>query len=181
MARSLRPGRLEANGPMGHGTCELTPLSPPMTYLNARARERDLPTGEHGHDNSSEHIRGAEWPHHFPDQRRGTNARTGEQFTVPPGAWHRWWNAGQGEVRTRVRFEPALRFEEAILVLWGLCVDGHTNAKGGALAPARRCWPPVTETKCVCATHPRSRSESCCPRWPSWLGCSARSGRSSAT
>jgi hypothetical protein len=33
-------------------------------------------------------------------------------------------------VRARVRVEPALRFEEAILVFWGLCADGHANAKG---------------------------------------------------
>ena len=39
--------------------------------------------------------------------------------------------------------EPALRFEEAILVLWGLCADGHTDAQGrpspllGALVATR--------------------------------------------
>ena len=39
-------------------------------------------------------------------------------------------DAGQDEVRVRVRIEPAMRFEEAILVVWGLCADGHTNAEG---------------------------------------------------
>ena len=39
--------------------------------------------------------------------------------------------------------EPALRFDEAIAVFWGLCADGHTNADGrpspllGALTATR--------------------------------------------
>ena len=33
-------------------------------------------------------------------------------------------------MQARVRIEPAMRFEEAILVLWGFCADGHTNAEG---------------------------------------------------
>jgi hypothetical protein len=55
---------------------------------------------------------------------------SGEQVTIPRGAMHRWWNSGEGQVLARVRLEPALRFQEAILVLWGLCADGHANAKG---------------------------------------------------
>jgi hypothetical protein len=39
-------------------------------------------------------------------------------------------DAGQDEVRVRVRIEPAMRFEEAILVFRGLCADRHTNAEG---------------------------------------------------
>ena len=51
-------------------------------------------------------------------------------MTVEPGTWHRWWNPGEEEVVARVRVEPALRFEDAILVAWGLCADGHTDAAG---------------------------------------------------
>src|SRR5262249_42709606 len=74
------------------------------------------------------------------------NERTlseGDEATVEPGTWHRWWNSGEGEVRTRTRVEPALRFEEAIMAFWGLCADGHTNAEGrpspllGALVATR--------------------------------------------
>jgi hypothetical protein len=57
-------------------------------------------------------------------------AGPGDELTVQPGSWHRWWNSGQGEVRIRSRVEPALRFADAILVFWGLCADGHTNAEG---------------------------------------------------
>jgi hypothetical protein len=61
---------------------------------------------------------------------------------VQPGSWHRWWNPGRSEVRIRTRIEPALRFEEMIAILWGLCADGRTNAKGvpsplGALLATR--------------------------------------------
>jgi hypothetical protein len=67
--------------------------------------------------------------------------RAGEQLTVVPGTWHRWWNAGQDEVQVRVRIEPAMRFEEAILVVWGLCADGHTNVEGRHTNVERRPSP----------------------------------------
>jgi mannose-6-phosphate isomerase-like protein (cupin superfamily) len=89
-----------------------------------------VPGGEHVHHICAEHF----------DVQRGSigfmidgEQRTfgrGEQLTVQPSSWHRWWNAGKGEVRIRTRVEPALRFEEAIAVIWGLCADGHTNAAG---------------------------------------------------
>jgi quercetin dioxygenase-like cupin family protein len=89
-----------------------------------------VPGGEHVHDHFAEHVElhagrvailidGAE---------RVVNA--GDQVTVAPGTWHRWWNASDDEVRARVRIEPAMRFQEAILVLWGLCADEHTDAEG---------------------------------------------------
>ena len=74
---------------------------------------------------------------------RSRTLAAGEQVTVAPGTWHRWWNAGEGEVRILARVEPAMHFEEAILVGWGLCTDGHTNAAGrpspllGALVATR--------------------------------------------
>ncbi len=36
----------------------------------------------------------------------------------------------RAEVRIRSRVAPALRFEEVIVILWGLCADGHTSAGG---------------------------------------------------
>jgi mannose-6-phosphate isomerase-like protein (cupin superfamily) len=89
-----------------------------------------VPAGEHVHDNCSEHFEVLEGRITFVVNGEEQTLGPGEQFTIPPGAAHRWWNAGEGEVRTRVRIEPALRFEEMILVIWGLCADGHTNAKG---------------------------------------------------
>jgi quercetin dioxygenase-like cupin family protein len=89
-----------------------------------------VPGGEHVHDHCAEHI----------ELQAGRVALlidgamraliAGERLTIAPGTWHRWWNASDGEVQARVRIEPAMRFQEAILVLWGLCADGHTNAEG---------------------------------------------------
>ena len=89
-----------------------------------------VPGGEHVHDHCVEHF----------EVRSGTIAflldgeerlvEAGESVTVPRGTWHRWWNPGDDEVVTRVRVEPALRFQEAMLCFWALCADGHTNAEG---------------------------------------------------
>lgn len=102
-----------------------------------------VPGGEHVHDHCAEHfeVRSGRITFILDGEKRTLAA--GEQVTVVPGTWHRWWNAGEDEVQIRVRVEPAMRFEEAILVVWGLCADGHTNSDGrpspllGALVATR--------------------------------------------
>jgi quercetin dioxygenase-like cupin family protein len=89
-----------------------------------------VPGGEHTHDNSLEHFDVQEGRIAFLVDGEVRTLGPEDQFTVTRGTWHRWWNAGEGEVRARVRVEPALRFQEAILVIWGLCADGHTNGEG---------------------------------------------------
>jgi mannose-6-phosphate isomerase-like protein (cupin superfamily) len=89
-----------------------------------------VPGGEHVHDICAEHFDVQEGRITFLLDGREQTVGAGEQLTVQPGSSHRWWNAGEGEVRIRTRIEPALRFEEAILVFWGLCADGHANAEG---------------------------------------------------
>jgi mannose-6-phosphate isomerase-like protein (cupin superfamily) len=89
-----------------------------------------VPGGEHVHDHCAEHfeVRSGRIAFLVDGEERALGE--GDQMTVAPGTWHRWWNAGDGEVLIRTRVEPAMRFEEAILVIWGLCADGHTNAEG---------------------------------------------------
>jgi mannose-6-phosphate isomerase-like protein (cupin superfamily) len=89
-----------------------------------------VPGGEHVHDICAEHFAIQEGRIGFVIDGEERTLGPGEQLTVDPGSWHRWWNAGEGEVRIRTRVEPALRFDEAILVFWGLCAEGHTNAAG---------------------------------------------------
>jgi mannose-6-phosphate isomerase-like protein (cupin superfamily) len=89
-----------------------------------------VPGGEHVHDHLAEHVEVRAGRIGFVIDGEQHTLAAGDERTVVPGAWHRWWNAGQDELRVRVRIEPALRFEEAILVVWGLCADGHTNAEG---------------------------------------------------
>lgn len=89
-----------------------------------------VPGGEHVHDRCAEHFEVRTGQITFVVDGDERTLSAGEQATVAPGRWHRWWNSGEGEVQVRVRVEPALRFEEAILAFWGLCADGHTNAEG---------------------------------------------------
>lgn len=89
-----------------------------------------VPGGEHIHDACSEHFEVRQGRITFVLDGDERTLTAGDEATVEPGTWHRWWNAGEGEVQARVRIEPALRFEEAILAFWGLCADGHTNAEG---------------------------------------------------
>jgi quercetin dioxygenase-like cupin family protein len=102
-----------------------------------------VPGGEHVHDHLAEHVEVRAGRITFALDGEERTLAVGEQLTVAPGRWHRWWNAGQDEVQIRARVEPALRFEEAIGVIWGLCADGHTNAEGrpsplfGALVATR--------------------------------------------
>lgn len=89
-----------------------------------------VPGGEHVHDHFAEHfeVRAGQITFVLNGEERSLAA--GEQVTIVPGTWHRWSNAGAHGAQARVRIEPAMRFEEAILVAWGLCTDGHTNAEG---------------------------------------------------
>src|SRR5512132_3214266 len=89
-----------------------------------------VPGGEHVHDHCAEHVEIRTGRIMFVLDGEERTLAAGEQVTVVPGTWHRWWNAGEGEVQARVRIEPAMRFQEMILVLWGLCADGHTNTEG---------------------------------------------------
>jgi mannose-6-phosphate isomerase-like protein (cupin superfamily) len=89
-----------------------------------------VPGGEHVHDVCTEHFEVQAGRFAVLVDGVERTIGPGEQFTVPRGAWHRWWNAGRSEVRIRTTIEPALRFEEMIAVFWGLCADGHTDAKG---------------------------------------------------
>jgi mannose-6-phosphate isomerase-like protein (cupin superfamily) len=89
-----------------------------------------VPGGEHVHDHCSEHFEVKAGQITFVVDGEERTLRAGEEATVPPGSWHHWWNSGQEEVVIRTRVEPALELGEAILVIWGLCADGHTNAEG---------------------------------------------------
>jgi quercetin dioxygenase-like cupin family protein len=57
-------------------------------------------------------------------------ARPGEVLTVEPGTRHRFWNAGDDEVRFLCEVRPALEFESLIETMFTLAAGGKTNRKG---------------------------------------------------
>jgi mannose-6-phosphate isomerase-like protein (cupin superfamily) len=89
-----------------------------------------VPGGEHVHDHCAEHFELQQGSIAFVLDGEERTLGPGDRLTVEPGTWHWWWNTGEGEVKARVRIQPALRFEQAILTIWGLCADGQTNAEG---------------------------------------------------
>src|SRR5215218_1591674 len=57
-------------------------------------------------------------------------AGPGEILTVEPGTPHRFWNAGDDEVRFLCEVRPALEFESLIETMFTLAAGGKTNRKG---------------------------------------------------
>jgi quercetin dioxygenase-like cupin family protein len=57
-------------------------------------------------------------------------AGRGETLTVPAGTPHRFWNAGDDEVRFRCEVRPALQFERLLETMFALAAEGKTNKKG---------------------------------------------------
>src|SRR4029079_9887680 len=54
----------------------------------------------------------------------------GEVAVVEPGTPHRFWNAGDDEVRFVCEVRPALQFESLLETMFALAADGKTNKKG---------------------------------------------------
>jgi mannose-6-phosphate isomerase-like protein (cupin superfamily) len=57
-------------------------------------------------------------------------AGPGETVTIPARTPHRFWNAGEDEVRFRCEVRPALQFEQLLETMFALAADGKTNEKG---------------------------------------------------
>ena len=54
----------------------------------------------------------------------------GEVAVVEAGTAHRFWNAGDGDVRFVCEVRPALEFESLLETMFALAADGKTNRKG---------------------------------------------------
>jgi mannose-6-phosphate isomerase-like protein (cupin superfamily) len=57
-------------------------------------------------------------------------AEPGDVVTVEPGTPHRFWNAGETELRFTCEVRPALEFESLIETMFTLAAEGKTNRKG---------------------------------------------------
>jgi quercetin dioxygenase-like cupin family protein len=54
----------------------------------------------------------------------------GEVATVEAGTAHRFWNAGEEQVRFVCEVRPALQFESLLETMFALAADGKTSRKG---------------------------------------------------
>jgi quercetin dioxygenase-like cupin family protein len=54
----------------------------------------------------------------------------GQRVHAPRGSLHDYWNAGDDEAHLLIEISPGTRFEEMAVNLFGLAMDGKTNAKG---------------------------------------------------
>jgi quercetin dioxygenase-like cupin family protein len=57
-------------------------------------------------------------------------AGPGDAATVQPGMPHRFWNAGDDDVRFLCEVRPALEFESLIETMFTLAAEGKTNRRG---------------------------------------------------
>ncbi|MCB0165325.1 MAG: cupin domain-containing protein [Anaerolineae bacterium] len=88
-------------------------------------------SGEHVHPTIIERFTVQRGQVGFRIDGRETLAELGQPVTVPAGVTHDWWNAGSEEAHVLIEiYDPANRFGEMIIDLFGLAQDGKTNAKG---------------------------------------------------
>jgi quercetin dioxygenase-like cupin family protein len=62
--------------------------------------------------------------------RKEVNLLTGDVSLVPAGTPHRFWNAGESELRFVCEIRPALHFESLLETMFSLAADGQTGRKG---------------------------------------------------
>jgi mannose-6-phosphate isomerase-like protein (cupin superfamily) len=62
--------------------------------------------------------------------RRKLEAGPNDIVVIEPGTPHKFWNAGDEELRFVTVIKPALQFERLLETMFGLAVDGKTNRKG---------------------------------------------------
>jgi quercetin dioxygenase-like cupin family protein len=84
----------------------------------------------HVHPFQSERFAVAEGTLGLKVGRRKLTLEPGEVAFVDPGTSHRFWNAGDDEVRFVCEVRPALQFESLVETMFALAADGKTNRKG---------------------------------------------------
>jgi quercetin dioxygenase-like cupin family protein len=127
---------------------EQNPLVHPVTGERIVFRQRSRDTGgvflemslmlgpsgfvaaEHVHPNQEERFEISGAPAMFRVAGEERLYQPGEIAVVPPGTPHVWWNPGDQEVTTLIRFSPALDTETFFETFFGLARDGKVGKKG---------------------------------------------------
>jgi quercetin dioxygenase-like cupin family protein len=84
----------------------------------------------HVHPSQSERFAVVEGTLGLKVRRKKLTLEQGDVLTVEPGTPHRFWNAGENEVRFVCEVRPALQFESLLETMFTLATDGKTNRKG---------------------------------------------------
>ena len=84
----------------------------------------------HVHPAQSERFEILEGTAGFKLGRKKITANAGQVVIVESGTPHKFWNAGESDLRFVTEVRPALQFESLIETMYGLAADGKTNRKG---------------------------------------------------
>jgi quercetin dioxygenase-like cupin family protein len=84
----------------------------------------------HVHPSQSERFAVAAGTLRLKVGRNEMTLRHGEFATVEAGTAHRFWNAGEDQVRFVCEVRPALQFESLLETMFALAADGKTSRKG---------------------------------------------------
>jgi quercetin dioxygenase-like cupin family protein len=84
----------------------------------------------HVHPHSEEHFQVLKGNLRAKVDGRTMSLSEGDTFTVAAGVPHTWWNEGDLEAHVRVTLRPEAGMESFLETIYGLAMDGKTNAKG---------------------------------------------------
>jgi len=84
----------------------------------------------HVHPHQTEHFEVTSGTLGMRRGREKLELHAGEDAVVEPRTPHKFWNAGDDDVRFRCTVTPALDFERLIATMYTLAADGKTNKKG---------------------------------------------------
>jgi quercetin dioxygenase-like cupin family protein len=88
-----------------------------------------VPGGEHVHDHCYEHVELQAGRVAFLIDGRMRTVIAGEQVTIAPGTWHRWWNASDDDVHARACVSSRRCGSKRRSSFCG-AADGHTDTEG---------------------------------------------------
>ncbi len=86
--------------------------------------------GAHVHPSQEERFEVISGTMKFRLGRKKVIAQAGDVVTVPPGAVHKFANAGDEPAHVRVEVRPALKMEQLFETTVALAHEGRTNQKG---------------------------------------------------
>ena len=101
-----------------------------LAIIEAVVRPGGFVAAAHTHPFQSERFQVVSGRMGFRRGRERLEAGAGDLVVVEPGTPHKFWNAGDTELRFVCAVRPALQFEQLLETMYALAADGKTNRKG---------------------------------------------------